>query len=57
MPSLCAMLFILFSLFGKPDVGKLGPGLGASSEGMVVVASCLEKVNLLKLGVPVLVHR
>lgn len=47
----------LFSLFGKPDVGNLGPGQGASSEGMVVVGSCPEKFNLLKLGVPVDVHR
>lgn len=36
---------------------KLGPGQVASSEGMVVVASCPEKWNLLQLGAPVLVHR
>lgn len=47
---------VVHSLFGKPDVGKLGPGQVASSERMVV-ASCPEKLNLLKPGVPVLVHR
>lgn len=56
MPPVHAALLILFSLFRKPDVGKLGPGQVASSEGMVVVGSCPEKFDLLKLGAPVLVH-
>lgn len=56
MSSLCAALFILFSLFGKPDVAKLGPGHMASSDWIVVIASCPERWNLLKLWAPVLVH-